>query len=199
MSKLRLVRLVPLLLGAALVAAGCDGALGGDSTQASTTGTVPAVAGKRLSDAEKALKNAGYSKVKPEDATSAHRIVLDPKNWIVRSQSPAAGSKVVHSTAITLKVSKPTDGAGSGTVTEGVVPNVVCKDLQSAQNVMQSAGFYNLGQEDGTGKGRVQIIDRNWVVIKQSVAAGKRPDKDTRIVLTAVKYGEPTGSSGCKD
>jgi hypothetical protein len=44
----------------------------------------------------------------------------------------------------------------------------------------------------------VQVVDRNWVVIRQSVAAGARPDKKARITLTAVKFGEPTGDSGCK-
>jgi hypothetical protein len=205
MSKLRMFRGLPrlvtlagVLAGVALLA-GCTGTLGAPNPAATGTGTVPAVTGQRLSDAEKALKAAGYSKLKPQDASSAHRIVLDPNNWIVNSQSPAAGARVARSTAITLKVSKPTDGAGSSTVTAGVVPDVVCKDLQSAQNTMQSAGFYNLGSADGTGQGRVQIVDRNWVVIKQSVAAGQRPSRTTRIVLTSVKYGEPTGTSGCKD
>ena len=50
---------------------------------------------------------------------------------------------------------------------------------------------------DGTGKGRLQILDRDWVVIAQSPAPGTKPDLLTRVVLTAVKYGEPTGRSGC--
>jgi hypothetical protein len=45
---------------------------------------------------------------------------------------------------------------------------VVCKDLQTAQDTMQAAGFYNLGSADGTGQGRAQVADRNWVVIAQS-------------------------------
>jgi len=34
-------------------------------------------------------------------------------------------------------------------------------------------------------------------VVSQSVNAGSRPPTDTVIVLTVVKYGEPTGVSGC--
>ena len=79
----------------------------------------------------------------------------------------------------------------------GTLPNVVCKDLQAAQDTLQAAGFYNLGSEDGTGQGRAQLIDRNWVVVAQSARAGSAPSPTTRIVLTAVKYGEPTGNSGC--
>ena len=51
---------------------------------------------------------------------------------------------------------------------------------------------------DGGGQGRMQILDRDWVVIAQSVPAGSKPRLSQRIVLTSVKYGEPTGSSGCK-
>jgi hypothetical protein len=83
-------------------------------------------------------------------------------------------------------------------VTRGVVPNVTCMNLQDAQNSLQSAGFFNLASVDGLGQGRMQILDRDWVVTKQSVAAGTRPAALTRIVLTAVKYGESTGSSGCQ-
>ena len=99
--------------------------------------------------------------------------------------------------AITLTVVKPSDSSAGGTVEAGAVPNVVCKDLQAAQDTLQSAGFYNLGSRDGTGQGRSQLVDRNWVVIAQSVAAGSTPGPTARIVLTAVKYGEPTGTSGC--
>jgi hypothetical protein len=115
----------------------------------------------------------------------------------VRSQAPAAGERVVTTTVITLKVLKPSDAAGDATVTHGVVPEVVCMDLQTAQDTMQAAGFYNLRSEDATGQGRAQLIDRNWVVVAQSARAGSRPPVDTRIVLRSVKYGEPTGDSHC--
>ncbi|HVQ90645.1 MAG TPA: PASTA domain-containing protein [Mycobacteriales bacterium] len=196
MSRLRILLVVA---AAAVVLSGCDGTIGRPGSATATgPATVPAVTGKRLDDAERTLRDAGFSKLKPVDASSADRAVLDPNNWIVKSQTPAAGTRTDRSTAITLKVTKPTDPASGGPVTEGTVPSVVCEDLQSAQDALQSAGFFNLGSADGTGKGRAQIVDRNWVVIKQSVRAGQRPDKDTRIVLTSVKYGEPTGDSGCK-
>ncbi|MEN3356620.1 MAG: hypothetical protein V7637_602 [Mycobacteriales bacterium] len=190
--------MVLVVAAAALVLSGCDGTLGGPGSATATgPATVPTVTGKRLNDAERLLRAAGFAKLRPVDASSAGRVVLDPNNWVVQSQSPTGGAHADRSAAVTLKVAKPTDQASGGPVTKGTVPNVVCKDLQSAQNTLQSAGFFNLGSADGTGQGRVQVIDRNWVVIKQSVPAGQRPDRGTRIVLTAVKYGESTGSSGC--
>jgi hypothetical protein len=89
------------------------------------------------------------------------------------------------------------DGAGRNSVTTGVVANVVCKDLRTAQDTMQAAGFYSLGSEDGTGQGHAQATDRNSVVYA-SPRAGTRPDPGTRVVRRTVKFGEPTGKSGCK-
>jgi hypothetical protein len=160
--------------------------------------TVPDVAGKRLSDAEAALSAQGFTNVRPVDATGHGRAVLAPTNWIVQAQTPAAGSRLDPGRAITLRVRKPTDGAGPSRATAGTVPNVVCQDLQTAQDTLQAAGFYNLSSADATGRGRVQIIDRNWVVVKQSVRPGGRPAPATHIVLGAVKFGEPTGDSGCR-
>ena len=166
-------------------------------TSAAATSVVPNVVGMRLSIAETQLSAAGFGKVVPTDATAMNRVVINPQNWIVQSQTPTAATKTDTSTPITLIVSKPSDGAGDTASAPGVVPNVVCKDLQAAQDTLQTAGFFNLASVDGTDQGRVQIIDRNWVVIKQSAAAGSRPDPQERIALTVVKFGEPTGSSGC--
>jgi beta-lactam-binding protein with PASTA domain len=151
-----------------------------------------------LSDAVAALRDAGYRKVKTEDATAANRVVVNAENWIVQSQTPAAGAAADGKTQVTLKVSKPTDSAGGATVAAGTVPDVVCKDLQAAQDALQVAGFTHMSSKDGSGQSRVQIVDRNWVVIAQSAAAGSHPAASTEIVLTVVKFGESTGSSGCK-
>jgi hypothetical protein len=162
-----------------------------------TGNAVPNVVGQRLSAAERALAGAGYRSVKPVDDTGRNRIVIDPQNWTVDSQMPAAGAGATTGTTITLKVRRPSDAATPST-TLGVVPNVTCMNLQDAQNTLQSAGFFNLASVDGLGQGRQQILDRDWLVTKQSVGAGSRPKVLTRIVLTAVKYGESTGASGCR-
>ena len=158
---------------------------------------VPNVTGARLEAAQKTLEEAGFQSLKVEDATGQDRLILNPANWVVRSQSPGPGVKVDPHAQVTLRVAKPTDDQGSGETQLGTVPNVVCKDLQSAQDALQSAGFFNLHSKDGSGKGRLQILDRNWVVIAQSVPVGATPGLEASITLTAVKFGEPTGDSGC--
>jgi hypothetical protein len=158
---------------------------------------VPNVVGRRLSTAERTLSSAGYRSVKPVDDTGRNRVVIDPQNWTVDSQRPAAGATAAAGTTITLRVRRPTDAATPNT-TLGVMPKVTCMNLQDAQNTLQSAGFFNLASVDGLGQGRQQILDRDWLVTKQSAVAGSRPKLFTRIVLTAVKYGESTGASGCR-
>jgi beta-lactam-binding protein with PASTA domain len=158
---------------------------------------VPKVVGQRLDAATSALTAVGLTKTAPTDGTGQGRAVLNSNNWIVQSQKPAAGTRVAIQQLITLVVVKPSDSGAGGAVESGVIPNVVCKDLQTAQDTLQAAGFYNLGSEDGSGEGRSQLIDRNWVVIKQSVPAGSSRGAGTRVVLTSVKFGESTGSSGC--
>lgn len=153
--------------------------------------TVPNVIGVRLSAADDRLKAAGFTKVHVVDVTGKGRIVIDPAHWVVRVQEPAVGTKVAAATRITLRVGKVTDLATTAPAITGVVPNVVCRDLQTAQDALQDAGFYVLSSRDGTGKGRRQIIDRNWVVTAQSVAAGAHPRLATRVTLTVVKSGEP--------
>jgi beta-lactam-binding protein with PASTA domain len=159
--------------------------------------SVPNVAGLRLSDAQTRLAAQGYPTVVPIDSTGQGRAVLDPAGWIVQSQSPAAGTRGAPGTAVTLRVRKPTDAAGEPSSTRGVIPDVVCRDLQTAQDAMQAAGFRNLISHDATGHNRAQVVDRNWVVIAQSVVPGSTPDPTTRILLSAVKFGEPTAASGC--
>ena len=166
-------------------------------TPGSSGHVLPDVRGQRLSTAEATLNNAGFHRVKPVDDTGRDRVVIDPTNWVVDSQSPAAGASVATKTTVTLKVRRPSD-RGSVTVTKGVVPNVTCMNLQDAQDTLQRAEFFNLASVDGLGQGRHQILDRDWVVTKQSAAPGSRPAALTRIVLTVVKYGEATGTSGCQ-
>lgn len=52
------------------------------------------------------------------------------------------------------------------------MPNVVCMDLQAAQDEIQDHGVFFSGSTDATGQGRMQVIDSNWVVVDQSPAPG---------------------------
>jgi hypothetical protein len=94
---------------------------------------------------------------------------------------------VVQETTVTID-----DGAnpfGGNDAEDGLMPSVVCMNLQDAQNEIQDHGVFGSRSEDATGQGRRQILDRNWQVVAQ------QPDAGTAIgefdaTLFAVKYGE---------
>lgn len=71
------------------------------------------------------------------------------------------------------------------------MPNVVCMNLQAAQDFIQSeTGVFYSRSEDATGAGRSQLIDSNWIVVAQRPAPGT-PIGEGDAVLSAVKLGEP--------
>lgn len=71
-----------------------------------------------------------------------------------------------------------------------VMPNVVCMNLQDAQDTIQSAGVFFSRSADATGAGRRQLVDSNWIVVDQTPSAGS-PFGKIDAVLSAVKIGEP--------
>lgn len=53
-----------------------------------------------------------------------------------------------------------------------LMPSVVCMNLQDAQNLIQEHGVFYSRSEDATGQGRMQVMDRNWIVVAQRPGAG---------------------------
>lgn len=73
---------------------------------------------------------------------------------------------------------------------EAVMPDVVCMNLQDAQNTIQEAGVFFSRSTDATGAGRAQVLDRNWIVVSQDPAAGQ-PISEGDADLSVVKLDEP--------
>ncbi|MEU5907874.1 PASTA domain-containing protein [Micromonospora sp. NPDC047467] len=167
------------------------------SATAGSTAMIPEVTGLRLAEGEERLRARGMLTINVVDASGAGRTILEKDNWVIVSQHPEAGTPADTTTALTLNVSKPTDSQPTINAVEGKVPDVVCRDLQTAQDALRAAGFYLLLPKDGLGQGRFPLVDRNWIVVGQSAPSGSSPAASTRIELTVVKYGEPTGKSGC--
>jgi hypothetical protein len=71
-----------------------------------------------------------------------------------------------------------------------LMPDVVCMNLQKAQDTIQEAGVFFSRSFDATGRGRRQILDRNWIVVSQTPDAGE-PIEEGDAKLGAVKKGEP--------
>ena len=76
-----------------------------------------------------------------------------------------------------------------------VMPDVICMDLQAAQDLIQESGVFFSKSVDATGQGRMQIMDRNWVVVDQTPAAGE-PIGEGDAELAVVKDDEPSACDG---
>lgn len=71
-----------------------------------------------------------------------------------------------------------------------VMPNLVAKNLQKAQDDLQSLGSYLLDEQDATGKGRITLLDSDWKVCGQKPAAGGKVLIVATVQLAAVKLNE---------
>jgi hypothetical protein len=70
------------------------------------------------------------------------------------------------------------------------MPNVVCMNLQAAQDEIQDHGVFFSKSVDASGDGRRQFIDSNWIVVAQTPAVGEKIGEGDA-VLSVVKTDEP--------
>jgi hypothetical protein len=94
-----------------------------------------------------------------------------------------SGSKVVWKSK---KKPKPTATPEA----KFTMPRVVGMNLQLAQDLLQSKGSYILDQVDHKGLLRVQVLDSNWKVCKQTPTSGKVVLASTVVTLSSVKLTE---------
>ncbi|GAB06071.1 beta-lactam-binding protein with PASTA domain [Gordonia amarae] len=104
---------------------------------------------------------------------------------VTATQTPEPSTEQVPVTK-TEKRSAATDDSGSA----ARMPNVVCMNLQAAQDKIQEAGVFFSRSEDASGQGRLQIMDRNWIVVAQTPDPGT-PISEGDAVLSVVKTDEP--------
>ncbi|MDO9410063.1 PASTA domain-containing protein [Patulibacter sp.] len=122
------------------------------------------------------------------DATTTE--AADVTTESVPDDSGSASSEVSDDEGSSSGSKDRSEASASGSDCEEV-PNVVgLRDLQLSQDTLQAAGFYFMDQEDATGQDRAQLLDRNWVVTRQSPKAGECVDTSTTITTYAKKHGE---------
>lgn len=71
-----------------------------------------------------------------------------------------------------------------------VMPDVVGQVLQDAQDLLQTKGSYFMDQRDASGLGRLQLIDSNWTVCRQSPKPGAKVVDTATVILWSVKLDE---------
>ena len=84
-----------------------------------------------------------------------------------------------------------TNIAGGKDPEDFLMPNVICMNLQEAQDEIQDHGVFYSRSTDLTGQDRNQIIDSNWIVLQQTPAPGTRISEGDA-VLGVVRIGEST-------
>jgi hypothetical protein len=156
-------------------------------------GVVPNTACMDLQLAQDKSEAAGYHNLRSQDASGKGRRPFYDRDWVVVSQSPAAGTKAGSGTRIVFQVLAYGD-PGAPPLPDrnrpARLPNFGCFDLREAEDTLRSAGFTRMSAEDASGRGRHPIVYRNWTVTGQDPAPGGTYPKSTRVVLKAVKDGE---------
>jgi hypothetical protein len=102
---------------------------------------------------------------------------------------PAAATHDAAGTDNTTSNVGTTDKSASD-ATSWTMPNEHGKDLQSAQDDIQSItgdGIFFTRSHDATGRGRRQFLDRDWQVCSQNVRPGARVTADSDIVFNVVR------------
>ncbi len=79
---------------------------------------------------------------------------------------------------------------GGNSPEDFLMPDVICMNLQEAQDEIQDHGVFLSKSEDATGEDRMQMNDSNWVVVDQTPAPGT-PIEEGEAVLQVVKYDDP--------
>ena len=148
--------------------------------------------------AQDAWRDQGLTVLPAQDATGAGRSPVLDDNWIVVSQSPAAGKEVAGSEAsITATVTKKSDGSPSTKtpakpkkVSRITVKNGVGLSYQKAQDVWRAQGLTVGIAEDATGRDRLAFLDSNWVVVGQDLAPGQQVKDGAIITASIQKYSD---------
>ncbi len=83
----------------------------------------------------------------------------------------------------------PSPATSSASVVKAV-PDLVGKGLATAETDAQAAGFGSITTHDASGRGRIQILDRDWQVCSQAPPAGSSTSTATQLSLGVVKLDE---------
>ena len=96
----------------------------------------------------------------------------------------------------------PTNSSKFSDITSSIpspqMPNVVCLDLQTAQDLIQDQGVFLSKSVDASGQDRRQIIDSHWVVVAQNIQVGA-PIDEGKVILTVLKEDELDQSTACNE
>ncbi len=150
---------------AVLVLAGCGGS--SDSEEAATAETT-----------QQTVPASDPATTESTTATSADSVV----------ETETTAETVASDSTTNLNI------AGGNNPEDFLMPDVMCMNLQEAQDEIQDHGVFYSRSEDATGEGRMQIVDSNWIVVRQSPQPGTKFGEGDAL-LSVVKIGESTNGA----
>lgn len=109
----------------------------------------------------------------PEAMTKAQTVVTHPSAAVRSTKAPTKTTRTTTEAPVTA-----------------VMPDVVCMNLQDAQDKIQTTGVWYSRSKDASGRGRHQIFDRDWIVVSQVPAPGAKFGEGDA-VLSVVRISEP--------
>jgi hypothetical protein len=115
-----------------------------------------------------------------------------PVKVTVTQEAPPATTEAEQSQAVEAPETSEAETAPAAPAVDFTMPNFVGMDLQTAQNLVQDNGVFLSLSHDLLGS-RNQIVDSNWMVCDQNIAAGEHVtgDVEGQIDFGVVKRGEP--------
>ena len=108
---------------------------------------------------------------------------------------PDPGAQPTQTVPTTTEPSptSPSPGTEAAAPASWMMPDLVGKDLQAAQDAIQALTgnpLFVTSSSDATGQGRAQVVDSNWMVCSQNVRPGDTITVTTKIEFAAVKLTE---------
>ena len=103
--------------------------------------------------------------------------------------------------SISAYQTETSDTRAINTPTSTNIPNVamvdvLCMNLQDAQNLIQDQGVFLSRSKDASGQDRNQIYDRNWIVVDQNIPA-EDAIGENEVVLSVLREDEIDEKSDC--
>lgn len=108
--------------------------------------------------------------------------------------APAATAAPQTTAAASTESTTELNIAGGNDPEDSLMPDVICMNLQEAQDEIQDHGVFFSRSVDASGQDRMQIMDSNWIVVDQTPAPGTKIGEGDA-VLSVVKIGESTGGT----
>ncbi len=90
-------------------------------------------------------------------------------------------------TATTDPVDNGTNLLGGDDPEDKLMPDLICRGLQAAQDEIQDHGVFGSKSKDATGQGRRQLWDRNWIVVAQDPEPGEKIGEFEAILFVVKK------------